>query len=91
MAFFLAPRCSFWFSSILGVEVDDARDGSWRHCFTMWHYLAAKPSHMGVNVGRLACPCIVLRPTAIRRGDSASCQALSCPITAVGGGAFPGM
>jgi hypothetical protein len=54
MAFFLAPKCS-WFPGILGAEVDDARDGSWRRCFTVWIYLDAKPSHMGVNVDGLAC------------------------------------
>jgi hypothetical protein len=48
MAFFLAPGCSSQFLDILGVEVDDARDGSWRRCCVMWLYLAAKPSHMGL-------------------------------------------
>jgi hypothetical protein len=50
MSFFLAPRCFSWFPSILGVEVDDARDDSWRRCFAAWLYLAAKPSHVGVDV-----------------------------------------
>jgi hypothetical protein len=50
MAFFLAPSCSFWFPCVLGAEVDDVRDGSWRRCFTAWLYLAAKPSHMEVDV-----------------------------------------
>jgi hypothetical protein len=35
-------------------------------------------------------PCTVLRPAAVRRRNMASCQALSCLIAAVGGGAFPG-
>jgi hypothetical protein len=51
MAFFWAPRCSSWFPGILGVEVDDAWDGSWRRCF-----VAAKPAHVEVDVDGLACP-----------------------------------
>jgi hypothetical protein len=47
MAFFLPPGCSFWLSSILGAEVDDAWDDSWRGRFAVWLYLAAKPSHVG--------------------------------------------
>jgi hypothetical protein len=43
-------------------------------------YLAAKPSHMGVDVDGLACPCTDLWSPAIRRGDRDSCQALPCPI-----------
>jgi hypothetical protein len=50
--------------------------------------LAAKPSHMGVDVDGLAYPCTVLPPAAIRRWVGS--QKLSCPIAAVGGGAFPG-
>jgi hypothetical protein len=53
-------------------------------------YLTTKPSHVGVDVDRLACPDTILWPVAVRRGDMASCQILSCPIAAVGGGAFPG-
>jgi hypothetical protein len=56
MVFFLAPGCSFWFSGILDAEVDDAQDGSWRRCFVAWLYLAAKPSHVGVDVDGLAWP-----------------------------------
>jgi hypothetical protein len=56
LAFFLAPRCTSWFSGVLGVEVDDARDGSWRRCFTAWLYLATKTSHVGVDVDELASP-----------------------------------
>jgi hypothetical protein len=52
-------------------------------------YLAAKPSHMGVNVDGLVCP--LHRPTAYNcqlRGQSfLSCAALS-HHAAVGGGAF---
>jgi hypothetical protein len=36
MMFFLAPGCSSQFSNVLGTEVDDARDGSWRRCFATW-------------------------------------------------------
>jgi hypothetical protein len=50
---------------VLGVEVDDARDGSWRCCFTTLLYLVAKPSHVGVDVDRLTCP--LHRPMACGR------------------------
>jgi hypothetical protein len=36
--------------------VDGARDDSWRGCFTVWLYMAVKPSHMGVNMDGLAYP-----------------------------------
>jgi hypothetical protein len=36
--------------------VDDAREGFGRHCFTMFLCLAAKSSHVGVDVVRLAYP-----------------------------------
>jgi hypothetical protein len=62
----MAPGCSSQFLGILGAEVDDAQDGSLRHCFVAWLYLAAKPSHMGVDVDGLACPCTVLWPVAIK-------------------------
>jgi hypothetical protein len=45
--FLLGPRCSSCFPGILGAEVDDAQDDSWRCCFTMWLYMAAKPAHVG--------------------------------------------
>jgi hypothetical protein len=45
-----------------------------------WLYLAAKPSYVGVDVDGIVGPCTVLRPIAIRRGDMASCQALSCNV-----------
>jgi hypothetical protein len=61
MSFFWAPGCSFGFPSILVTEVDDAQDDSWRHCFTVWLYLAAKPAHVGVDVDGLAYP--LHRPT----------------------------
>jgi hypothetical protein len=41
---------------MMGTEVDDARDDSWRGSFVAWLYLATKPSNMGVNVDVLACP-----------------------------------
>jgi hypothetical protein len=55
-SFFLPPDCSFWLSGVLGDEVDGARDNSSRGCFTTWLYMAAKPSHVGVDVDGLACP-----------------------------------
>jgi hypothetical protein len=45
--------------------MNNAQDSSWRCCFTVWLYLAAKPSHMGVDVDRLACP--LYYPTAYSR------------------------
>jgi hypothetical protein len=65
MMFFLAPGCFSRFLGILGTEVDDAQDDSWRRCFTVWLYMAAKPSHVGVDVDGLACP--LHRPTACNR------------------------
>jgi hypothetical protein len=62
----LVLGCSSWFLSILGVEVDDDWDSSWRRCFTVWLYLAAKPSHMGVDVDGLACPYSVLWLVVVR-------------------------
>jgi hypothetical protein len=56
MAFFLPHRCSFWLPDILGVEVDIARDDSWRGCFTVWLYLVSKPSHVGGRCGRASLP-----------------------------------
>jgi hypothetical protein len=50
------PGCSSWFLGILGTEVDDAWDGSWRHCFAMLVYLVAKPVDVGVDVDGLAYP-----------------------------------
>jgi hypothetical protein len=48
---------------------------SWRQL-----YLTAKPSHVGVDVDGLACPCTILWSVAVRRGDMASCSTLPCPI-----------
>jgi hypothetical protein len=67
----LAPEDSSWFLGILGAEVDDARDGSWRRCFMVWLYLATKPSHVGVDVDGLGCPDERLVPSHPRgRGRS---------------------
>jgi hypothetical protein len=54
--FFLAFVCSSWFLGIIGAEVDDAQDSSWRRCFVAWLYLAAKSSYVGVDVDGLAYP-----------------------------------
>jgi hypothetical protein len=56
MTFFWALGCSSWFSGVLGGEVDDTRDGSWKCCFTALLYLAAKPGQVGVDVDGLASP-----------------------------------
>jgi hypothetical protein len=34
-------------------------------------------------------PCTVLQHAAVRQGDRASCQTMSCPVATVGSGAFP--
>jgi hypothetical protein len=44
---------SSWF---LGAKVDGARDGSWRCRHVVWFYLAANPSHVGVDMDGLVCP-----------------------------------
>jgi hypothetical protein len=41
-------------------------------------YLVAKPSHVGVDVDRLACP--LHHSMACRRGVRTSCQMRSCPV-----------
>jgi hypothetical protein len=56
MAFFLDLGCSSQFPGVLDAEVDDFRDGSWRRCFVAWIYLAAKPSHVGVDMDGLSYP-----------------------------------
>jgi hypothetical protein len=62
--------------------------------------LGCYASHVGVDVDGLAytlhhpmacscpAPCTILRPVAVRQFDRASYQAPSCPIAAVGDGAF---
>jgi hypothetical protein len=54
--FFWAPGSSSRFPSILGTELDDGLDGSWRRCFLAALYLAGKPAHVGVDVDGLAYP-----------------------------------
>jgi hypothetical protein len=66
LVFFLAPEYSSRFPIILDAGVDDVWDSSWRCCFMVWLYFAAKPSHMRVDVDGLACPCTVLWPATIR-------------------------
>jgi hypothetical protein len=56
MAFFWALRCPSLFPGVLGAEVDDARDGSWRRCFMTLLYLATKPAHVGIDLDGLAYP-----------------------------------
>jgi hypothetical protein len=41
-------------SRLLGVDVADARDCSWASLCSALLYLNAKPSHIGVDVDRLA-------------------------------------
>jgi hypothetical protein len=56
MMLFLAPEYSSWFRGILGAEVDDALDNSWRGSFMAWLYLMAKPSHVGGQRGWASLP-----------------------------------
>jgi hypothetical protein len=82
------PGCSSWFS---GAEVDGARDSSWRHRCFAWVYLAAKPSHVGVDMDELACP--LHHPTVCdrqTRGHSFLSGAAPSRHAVVDGGAFPG-
>jgi hypothetical protein len=41
-------------SRLLGVDVADVRDGSWASLCSTLLYMNAKPSHIGVDVDRLA-------------------------------------
>jgi hypothetical protein len=50
------PWCSSWLPGVLGAEVDDAQNDSWGGNFEAWLYMAAKPSHLRVDVDGLACP-----------------------------------
>jgi hypothetical protein len=59
---------------------------SWRRI-----YLATNPSHVGVDVDGLACPCTILGSATVRRGDKTFCQVLSCLIAAVAVAPFWGM
>jgi hypothetical protein len=77
-------------SEPLGVDMADGRDGSWnRLCFT-WLYFAAKHSHVGVDVDRVAC--FLHHPTVCgwqTKVQSLMARALSCRA-AMGSDAFPG-
>jgi hypothetical protein len=83
------PGRSSWFP---GVEMDGARDDSWRRCRFAQLYLAAKSSHMGVDVDGLACP--LHCPTVCdcqTRGQSFLSGAALSHYVAMGGGAFLGI
>jgi hypothetical protein len=71
--------------------VDGALDGSWRHhCFARL-YLAAKPSHVGVDVNDLAY--YMHRPTVCRRQTRRQSLLFGAALfhhVTVGGGAFLG-
>jgi hypothetical protein len=45
--------------------------GAWHR-----HYLAAKPSHVGVDVDGLSCPYTVLLPMCAKLGHRVPCQIL---------------
>jgi hypothetical protein len=54
----LIRRCRLWLlecssrlPGFLDIEMDDARDDSWRATFMVWIYLVAKPSHVGGRCG----------------------------------------
>jgi hypothetical protein len=78
------PECFSWFP---GAEVDDARVGSWRR-HRSGLYLAANPSHVGVDVDGLACP---TAPSCDRQTRGQSFLSDSAPSyhAAVGGDTFP--
>jgi hypothetical protein len=50
------PQVLFLALGILGNEVDGVWDNSWRGCFAVQFYLAAKTSHVGVDVDGLGYP-----------------------------------
>jgi hypothetical protein len=83
--FLLASGCSFWLLGVLSAEVDGAQDDTYRGCHAVWLYLAAKPSHAGVDVDRLACPMrepmvytCQMRGHGLLLGVVSSCLVLSC-------------
>jgi hypothetical protein len=81
------PRHASW---ILGAKVEGAQDGFWRRRCFAWLYMAAKPSHVGVDMDRLACP--LHRSTVWGhqiRGQSFLSSAALSHRAIVGGGAFP--
>jgi hypothetical protein len=75
----LPPGCSFCLPNILGDEVDDARDDSWRGSFVKRLSLPTS----GVDVVGLACP--LHRPMVYNYHE------LSCFVIVVGGNGFWGM
>jgi hypothetical protein len=91
-AFFWDPGRSSWLPGILGIKVDDARDGSSRRCYVALArrpYLAIKPFHVGVDVDGLSCP--LHRPMACShqtRGQSFLPGAALSHRVAVGDSAF---
>jgi hypothetical protein len=82
------PGCS---SGSPGAEVDGAWDDSWRRHHFAQIYVTAKPSHVGVDVDRLACP---LHHPAVcghqTRGQSFLSGTVLSHCTTVDDGAFPG-
>jgi hypothetical protein len=54
-------------------------------------YLVAKPSHVEVDVDGLTYPTPAYDSLLPGEGTWPICQALSCLVTAVGGGTFWGM
>jgi hypothetical protein len=74
---------------ILGTEVDDAWDDSWRGSFTKRLYLSAKPSHMGGRCGQASLPSLLAYGSELSdEGTWLICQALSCLVAVVGSGTF---
>jgi hypothetical protein len=63
--FFLPPKCSSRLRGILGAEVDDAQDDSWRGSFAKRLWQLCLPT-WGVDVDGLAYP--------LHRPTSCSCQ-----------------
>jgi hypothetical protein len=77
--------------SVPGVEVDDARDDSWRRCFVASAYLPTKPSHVGVDVDGLAYPLHHHMTCSHQtRGQGVLSGVALSHHAAVGGGAFLG-
>jgi hypothetical protein len=68
-----------------------ARDGSWSHLFFVWLCLAAKPSHVGVDVDVLAC--FLHHPTVCYQHKWVWCSLTGVAVSrqaATVGGAFSG-
>jgi hypothetical protein len=99
MAFLFVPKSSSYHPSVLfgsrtffGIEVDDSRDDFWRGGFVKRLYLATRPSHVGFQCGRATLPFAPAYDSQLSgEGTKLICQALSCLITTVGGGAFQRM